>query len=64
MECVECRGAQSEYRRAVDQEVGGSNPPSCTSEINDLEANPRRSFQDRYHLATTALALSASRRIS
>jgi hypothetical protein len=27
---------------SVDQEVGGSNPPSCTRKINNLEAKTRR----------------------
>jgi hypothetical protein len=49
--------AGAPYQLTVDQEVGGSSPPSCTSEINSLEAKLRRSFQDRYHLATTASAL-------
>jgi hypothetical protein len=25
------------YQLTMDQEVGGSNPPSCTSKIKDLE---------------------------
>jgi hypothetical protein len=33
---------ESPHHIDVDQEVGGSNPPSCTRKINNLEAKPRR----------------------